>query len=397
MPADWTVTEALTTPPLGVVRYDNGVSLTVDQLRFALAENAVASFGEEHRVHDIGRAYLLKLPHVPYRSLGLNCRVSARQVDPRRWLLERFAASWTRDEPSILGIRPKLTLSADDAVCHLDLFDAREADGEAVVVDCNVHHPGPLGRGDDVRSNRAMAGAGVFHPLVAVDVPGSTAGMSWSDATDNPAFEEVRRAAVLEALSRDDFTPHWPQDDSSAHFSDGLPMGTALREHGHAPSVTKFSAGWNTENPDSSAADPSSQIIGRIAAAANHDDIIAALVLLELDAIANRLGYLYHLGEDDPDEPSMALASLRRLALFFVSEPELAHPEIGLSPDGLLQAQWRVEDGGVLAMKFLPVDLIRFAAVSCVPSYGQRRRVEGTLMKDDVLAAVRGFLSRGAP
>ena len=144
VPASWAVVDSLATPPLGVVRYDNGVSLTVDQSRLTLTENANPRFGETHRVHDIGKSYLRELPHVPYRSLGLNCRVLARQANPRRWLVERFAASWLRDEPTIQGIRPKLTLLADDAVCHLDLLDARENDGGVVVADCNVHHAGPL-------------------------------------------------------------------------------------------------------------------------------------------------------------------------------------------------------------------------------------------------------------
>ena len=58
------------------------------------------------------------------------------------------------------------------------------------------------------------------------------------------------------------------------------------------------------------------------------------------------------------------LASLRHLALFFVSESQHDDPEIGIDPDGLLQAEWLVGDGGVLAMKFLPGGLVHFEATS---------------------------------
>ena len=54
--------------------------------------------------------------------------------------------------------------------------------------------------------------------------------------------------------------------------------------------------------------------------------IIEVLPLLELGTIATRLDYLFEISQEDPDEPTMALALLRALALFFVSEPLLAVP-----------------------------------------------------------------------
>lgn len=144
VPASWTVAETLTTPPLSVVKYDNGASLTVDQSRLTVTENTGPRFGEAYRVHDIGRAYLRTLPHVPYRSLGLNCRISARQDDPGQWLVERFASGWLQNEPTLKGMRPKFALLADRAVCHIGLLDVEEDDKALVVADCNVHHAAPL-------------------------------------------------------------------------------------------------------------------------------------------------------------------------------------------------------------------------------------------------------------
>ncbi len=123
--------------------------------------------------------------------------------------------------------------------------------------------------------------------------------------------------------------------------------------------------------------------------------------MLELRTIATRLDYLFEISQEDPDEATMALASLRALALFFVSEPlfvsepQRGGPEIGISPGGILQAEWRVRDGGILAMKFLANGLIQFAAVSR-PTGGQHAlRVHGTLPKDGALDAVRAFIRRG--
>ena len=71
---------------------------------------------------------------------------------------------------------------------------------------------------------------------------------------------------------------------------------------------------------------------------------------------------------------------------------QLADPEIGLSQDGLLQAEWMSAESGVLAMKFLSDGMIQFAAVSAAEGARRRLRVHGVLPKDRVLEAVRAFI-----
>ena len=123
--------------------------------------------------------------------------------------------------------------------------------------------------------------------------------------------------------------------------------------------------------------------------------IIAVLRLFRLDAIADRLGYLGQLAEDDPDEPSMSIESLRGLALFLMGERRLPDPQIGVTPDGLAHIEWRFPPNGILAMEFLPSGLIRFAALSAPAQPGlDRLSVNGTLPKDETLAAVQPFTSR---
>ena len=93
-----------------------------------------------------------------------------------------------------------------------------------------------------------------------------------------------------------------------------------------------------------------------------------------------------------PDERAIALASLRELALFFLSKHRLVEPEIGLSPDGLLLAEWASAERGVLAMKFLPDGIVQFAGVSAAGGAGPRLRVHGELPKDRALDAVQAFV-----
>ena len=87
----------------------------------------------------------------------------------------------------------------------------------------------------------------------------------------------------------------------------------------------------------------------------------------------------------------MALSSLRQCALFFASESRHGNADLGVSPDGLLQAQWRAKGGGVLAIKFLPSGFLQFAAVSEPGRPDERRRIHGALPKDQALQAMAPF------
>ena len=144
VPVNWAVAETLTTPPVSIVRYKNGVEWTLDQSRLTVAEKSGPAFEDTYHVHRLVATYLQRLPHVPYRSLGLNCQVSARQTNPQHWLIERFGAGWLGREPMVREMRPKFALDAGDAVCHIGLVDAPNS-SEWIVLDCNVHHQAPSG------------------------------------------------------------------------------------------------------------------------------------------------------------------------------------------------------------------------------------------------------------
>ena len=113
-----------------------------------------------------------------------------------------------------------------------------------------------------------------------------------------------------------------------------------------------------------------------------------------LSAVADRLCYMQQLAVDDPDERPMEVDSLRELAAFLLSERRLPHPQIGVSPDGLAQAEWRLpgtagdpKGGGILALEFLRSGLIRFAGLSAGLT------VSDTLSKADTLQAAQPFIA----
>ena len=130
-----------------------------------------------------------------------------------------------------------------------------------------------------------------------------------------------------------------------------------------------------------------------VAEVRKHKEIISELRLIGLDSAADRLSYLESLADDDPDEPPILLESLQHLALFLTSERHLGNPQIGVSPDGLLGAQWGAGNDAVVAMEFLTDGLIRFAAISApVKCDVEKQRVSGVLGKRETLQAVQPFM-----
>ena len=128
--------------------------------------------------------------------------------------------------------------------------------------------------------------------------------------------------------------------------------------------------------------------------ASSRAEMSDALRRAGLDQSADRLDYLRRLAEEDPDEEPIALESLRQLTAFLIDERELGEPQIGVSPDGVALAQWRVLEAGILAMEFLGSALIRFAGTTGPGSQnGESLRVSGALPKTRALQVVNPFLS----
>ena len=133
-------------------------------------------------------------------------------------------------------------------------------------------------------------------------------------------------------------------------------------------------------------------LLKEIETASTHEDISVALRLEGFEAAAERLSQLGSLVAENPDEPHLEIESVRALASFLMSEKQLPEPRIGVTPDGLVQIEWRVPTKGILAMEFLISGLIRFAAISAPAQPGiDRLSVHGTLPKDATLQAVSPF------
>ena len=176
-----------------------------------------------------------------------------------------------------------------------------------------------------------------------------------------------------------------------ADAGDGLADCLESVEHGETVVLCRRSVPVAEIRPAPGSRGTSRQA-AQVDAAADHRDIATALEQSGHGAIAARLAHLHRLVDEDPEEPGISIESLRGLASFLLEEPQLPSPRLGVGPEGFVQAEWRVPEDGMLALKFLPSGFIRFAAVSAPARPGiERRRVNGTLPATDVADAVRMF------
>jgi len=140
-------------------------------------------------------------------------------------------------------------------------------------------------------------------------------------------------------------------------------------------------------------------------------EIVDTLKSHGLNEVASRLVQLREMIAEDPDETNLVIESLRSFADFIMQETHLPVPEIGAGPEGFVEAEWRISSiegrkaasdesywgrgDGILAMKFLPTGLVRFAATSGPAGQGKERlRTSGILPRNSILPAVQTFISR---
>ena len=366
--------------------------------RLTIAENRGPAFdGRLPGPPACGRVPAGGLPYVPYRGLGLNWQVSLEQAGPERWLVERFGASWLADEPKVARDETELRVERRRRcrVLHRarrraawprpDRRELQRASPDAAGCRRVVHGRRTLAPSDKhssarrwPRSSGAEACVGPTQPRARLSrmSAGRPCSRLWLGGSSRQARPVTR-------------VPPGPGRHRQVRVRSSLTVCVFSRSSRR---------GCFGGALDSSPADPASRLIHRIVAATRHDEIIAVLRLLEIRGIADRLGYLHDVSLDgDPDEPPMALDSAAGAGpLLREGAAHWNDPEIGISPDGLMQAEWRV-GRGILAMKFLPGGFIQFAAVSRPGGDHPPLSVHGTLPKDQAMGALQAFAGRGMP
>ena len=121
-------------------------------------------------------------------------------------------------------------------------------------------------------------------------------------------------------------------------------------------------------------------------------EIIGRLAEAEQNEVEARILELKQILDEDADEPNMHLGSLRSMVDFFVECKGLLKPRIAITHEGYLHIEWSLGPDGLLTIKFIGSDSIRFIAAP--PSnISDLRRLDSNLAKKDAFAELDSYFS----
>jgi hypothetical protein len=134
----WSVSETITTPPLALVRYSNGVAITVEPHKLQVTDPNVENGPRHSKVTEIASAYVRVLPHVRYTATGNNFQSLIQREAPEAYLKGRFLKDgpWSHALDAV-GIRLIYPLDAGRLTLAIDTGAATlpdKADQQTVII-----------------------------------------------------------------------------------------------------------------------------------------------------------------------------------------------------------------------------------------------------------------------
>ncbi len=142
------VVEALTTPPVSIVRYKDGLSITLELQKLQILQPASSAFADHWETPKVAESFVKTLPHVSYTSVGLNWMGVLTQMDPSNWLKDKFINPGLRNNKKFplqsAGISLQYPFDSEtNCNLRLEAGDVRDFSGSVVsgiTVNANYHH-----------------------------------------------------------------------------------------------------------------------------------------------------------------------------------------------------------------------------------------------------------------
>ena len=134
--------------------------------------------------------------------------------------------------------------------------------------------------------------------------------------------------------------------------------------------------------------------------------LLDCLAVMGRKDVADRIQQYLDIVDDEPDEPPVAVESLRSVVSFIVQQPKLAPPIVGSNPQGLMELEWHLKDNGdpnsvwgrgngVVSMKFLGAGKIQYVALSGpYRPDAEREETQGESTKEKIMDSLGVFAHR---
>ena len=144
----WDVAETITTPPFAVVRYTNGIAVTVEFGKLQVTDVNVGDDPTTSKAAEIATNYVHALPHVRYTAAGINVQSIVVVDSPETYLKERFvkAGPWNTEKRRLSAVGLRLVYALGDegrVTLSLDAGEAQSPDDKAkkkvLIANANFH------------------------------------------------------------------------------------------------------------------------------------------------------------------------------------------------------------------------------------------------------------------
>jgi hypothetical protein len=145
-PDTWKTSEVICTPPFAMVKYENGIVLTVEESKFQVIDTQINKHKTESPISNIAAEYTKILPHVHYESVGTNfqaivlCEKSEERL-AQHFLISRSAMIQDM-QPKSVGLRLVYDVMGSRFRISLDAGEAKAGSEEkkvGIIIDANYH------------------------------------------------------------------------------------------------------------------------------------------------------------------------------------------------------------------------------------------------------------------
>lgn len=145
VPARWSVKDVLVTPPLAQVIYENGVQFLVEIGKLQIQSNKPDGVSWEKSLPEMAITYLGLLPHVTYRSAGVNFVFRASHYPEQPYMRLLKEGAWLTGAGGLSGAIVELQYRGELPHMNLkigleDNVTPKSDSREMLVFTVNFHH-----------------------------------------------------------------------------------------------------------------------------------------------------------------------------------------------------------------------------------------------------------------
>ena len=146
VPRDWESEKIICTPPYSLVKYKNGISFEIDNIRLRVLQEPAPTDVSSSLIPKLVVDYITKLPHVPYSAVGINFDSILVNSEPEKYLINRFISKgpWNEGETLLKSVAIRFVYPIENAILNLSCQPGvskleKEQESSGIIINANYH------------------------------------------------------------------------------------------------------------------------------------------------------------------------------------------------------------------------------------------------------------------